>query len=142
MVVNRKPSGRTMSMAAGLALGGCISLVITLILSAVGAKLMDSQVIPEHGAGYLSLGILLLASILGAAVAYRKIRRQRLVVCMASGGIYYGILISMTALFFGGQYQGMGVTALVVLAGAGTTALVGMGQGRGHRGYPVRKARG
>lgn len=142
MVVNGKPSGRTMSMAAGLALGGCISLAITLILSAVGAKLMDSQVIPEDGAGYLALGILLLASVMGAAVAYRKIRRQRLVVCMASGGIYYGILISITALFFGGQYRGMGVTALVVLAGAGTTALVGMGQGRGHRGYPARKVRG
>jgi hypothetical protein len=43
---------------------------------------------------------------------------------MASGAGYYLTLLAMTALFFGGQYQGMGVTLGLVLAGAGTATLL------------------
>ena len=35
--------------------------------------------------------------------------------CLAAGGGYYLCLLAITALFFGGQYQGVGVTALMVL---------------------------
>lgn len=133
MVVNRKVTGKALSMPAGLALGAAISLGITISLAILTAKLVDGGTISEEGIGYAALGILLLSSLAGAASAVQKIKRQRLLVCFASGLIYYALLLSMTALFFGGQYSGMGVTALVVLGGSGVVVLMEMGQGSGRK---------
>lgn len=131
MTTARKPTGRTKSMPAGLALGALTAMSITLALSAIGAKLMDMEKIRETGIGYMAMGILLLSAFFGAWVAVRKIRRQKLAVCGLSSLIYYGILLSMTALLFGGQYRGMGVTALMVGCGGGLAALAVNRQGRG-----------
>ncbi len=133
MVANQKVSGRASSLPAGLALGGILSLLLTIILAVVTAKLVDVGSLPENNVGYAALLILLLASALGSAVAVGKIKRRRLLVCLASGAVYYGELLAMTALFFGGRYTGMGVTALVVSGGMGLVCLAGMRQGRGQR---------
>ena len=132
MVVNRKVTGTAMSMPAGLALGSLASLAITVLGAVFFANLILKERIPPDGIGYCSLVILLVSSATGAAVAAGRIKHRRLYVCGLSALLYYGILLSMTALFFGGRYRGMGVTALVVLAGAGAVALVGTQQGRGH----------
>lgn len=128
MVVNRKVTGKAMSMPGGLALGGLVSIGITVAGAILSANLVLKEVIPADSIGYCSLVILLLSSMLGAAVAVNRIRHRRLYVCALSAVIYYGTLLGATALFFGGRYQGMGVTALVVLAGAGAVALVGTKQ--------------
>lgn len=136
MVANRKVSGTASSMPAGLALGGCMALAVTLIGSVIAGYMISEERIPESGIGYCAMGILLAASALSAAVAVKKVKRRRIYVCALSGVIYYGILLSMTALFFGGQYQGMGVTGLVILAGCGFVALLGL---RGEKGPKYRK---
>jgi dolichol kinase len=47
-------------------------------------------------------------------------------VCLISGMIYFCVLLSITALCFGGQYQGIGVTGLVVLCGSCCAGLMGL----------------
>lgn len=131
MVLNQKPTGRALSMPGGLLVGAVWSLGITLVLAAVIAKLVDSEVMPESSIGYCVMGLLTAASLIGSLAAFRKIKRQRVLVCLISGGIYYGILLAMTALFFGGQFTGMGVTALMILIGSGAAALAGLREGRG-----------
>lgn len=142
MVRNQKVTGKTMSMPAGLALGGAVSLGITILGAVIAGKLLDGEVIPQSAIGYAAMAILLLASLAGALTACGKIKRQRLVVCLASGGIYYALLLSMTALFFGGQYNGMGVTALMVLAGCGLSILMeSRSEGKGRRKRKIRAHR-
>ena len=131
MTIDRKVTGKASSMPIGLLVGACVSMAFTLVLAILAAKLIHSEVLQENAIGYSTMVILLLSAMAGAAVAYRKIKRQKLVVCAASGLIYYGILLSMTALFFGGQYEGMGVTALMVLCGSMLLALHGPQKGRG-----------
>lgn len=126
-----KTTGRTMSMPEGLAVGGGISLGITLAGTALLAILVDKQIMEMERVGYGILVMLLLGAFLGAMAAYSKIRRRRMLVCLASGAVYMGLLLAITALFFGGQYTGVGTTALVILAGSVTAALLGLGQGRG-----------
>ena len=133
MVANKKVTGRASSMPVGLAVGGGLSLILTILLAIITAKLIDMGTMREERVGYAALGILLLSSGLGAAVAAAKIKRRRLVVCAAAGAVYYGLLLGMTALFFGGQYSGMGVTALAIAGGTGTVCIVGMRPGRGRR---------
>lgn len=132
MVVDRKVTGTAASMPAGLALGLCASLAVTIVGSILAANLVLKEMLPENGIGYCSMVILLVSSVLGAVVSVNRIKHRRLYVCTLSGAVYYASLLAVTALFFGGQYQGMGVTALMVLAGCGVVALVGVkGEKRG-----------
>lgn len=133
MANNRKLSGTTSGIPAGLGIGALLSLVCTLAGSAILAKLIDQEIVAEDAIGYGVIVILLISSFLGTIAAYGRIRRQRAMVCALSGAVYYLTLLAITALFFGGQYTGMGVTALVVLAGSGCAILLGMGKGRGGR---------
>ena len=139
MVANRKVTGKAASMPGGLALGGALSMALTILLSVLTAKLVDTGALAEDAVGYAALVILLLSSVVGAAVAAARIKRQRLIVCLASGAVYYGLLLSLTALFFGGQYTGMGVTALAVAGGSGAVSLAGMGEGRRSRKHPLSR---
>ncbi len=130
MVVNRKPSGTASSMPLGLAMGVGLSLAITVGCSLLFGKLIQMGTLPENSLGYCAMAILFLSAVGGTVLANAKIKHRQLLVSGLCAGIYYVCLLAMTALFFGGQYQGMGVTALMVLAGAGVPLLL-KGQGRG-----------
>lgn len=125
MTLNGKVTGRAMTMPAGIAVGCGAAMLVTAAGSALVAKLISDEVLVDTAIGYGAMFIVLLASALGAAVSAAKVKRRRLQVCLLSGIVYYGMLLGMTAMFFGGQYQGMGVTALLVLAGTGTVILLG-----------------
>lgn len=131
MVVNRKVTGKAASMPAGLALGGAVSLGLTLILAAVIAKLVSAEKLPEENIGYGVMALLFVSSAVGAIVANNRIKRQKLLVSAIAGVVYLGILLSITALFFGGQYEAVGVTALLVMGGSLVTALLGWNGNRG-----------
>lgn len=69
--------------------------------------------------------LLIVSSFAGAMISFGRIKRQRMLVCIVSGVIYFAILMSITALFFGGQYSAVGTTALLVLAGSGSRRTAG-----------------
>lgn len=134
----KKPTGRASSMGVGLAMGGLCGLAITLLGSGIIAKLIDANVFSESSIGYGIMVILLLAAFLGSLLAYGKIGRQRLLVCMTTGLIQFLLLLSMTALFFGGQYSGVGVTALLILCGSALAAFLGLRENRGGKTRKIR----
>lgn len=126
MVANRKVTGTAVSMPMGLLIGTAVSLGLTLTGAAVLAKLIETEAVAEIGIGYGTMLILLLASMTGSLMAYAKIKRQRMLVCALNGLIYFLVLLSMTAIFFGGQYAGIPVTALVILAGSVSAGFMGL----------------
>ena len=142
MVANKKITGRATSLPAGLAIGAVCSLAATLVLTAILAKLVEAETLPVEKVGYGIMVLLIVSSFAGAMISFGRIKRQRMLVCIVSGVIYFAILMSITALFFGGQYSAVGTTALLVLAGSGApesivsdealrSALLGLRQGRG-----------
>lgn len=140
MVVNQKINGRAMSMPGGVLLGGFVSLVCTIAGAALTALLIDREILGEEMMGYGCMLILMGASLLGSLFAWRKVKHQRMVVCLMTGLIYLLMLLALTALFFGGQYEAVGVTALMILSGSGTAVLMGMSPGKG-KGPARRKIR-
>lgn len=126
MVWNHKPTGKAASIPGGLALGGIISFAITLAGAAALAWLVHRERIAEENVGYGIMIVLLAASFAGAITAHKKIKRRRALICMMSGGTYLLTLLAMTALFFGGQYSGVGETALMVFCGAALGILPGL----------------
>ena len=132
MVRNKKVTGTAASIPVGLCIGTAAALVVTLVGALVAAWLIETEKIGEEAIGYCSMVILMAASMLGAFTAQALIKHQRLIICAAAGACYYLTLLAMTALFFGGQYTGMGVTALVIAGGTAVIILLGLKGNRSH----------
>ena len=133
MVVNRKVSGTVSGIPGGLITGLCAGLLTTTAGCGLTAWLLHAERLSENSIGYMSLLILLLSAFTGASVTWKRIRHRKLFVCMLAGVLYYGTLLCITGLFFGGQFQGMGVTAAAVLAGTLLAAIPGRSGRRKHR---------
>ena len=123
-------------------MGALFSVGATLVLTAVLAKLVEGETIPQEKIGYGIMVILVLSAFTGSMAAFGRIKRQRLLVCGLSGAIYFAVLMSMTALFFGGQYSAVGTTALLILLGSAAAALLGLKQGRGVKRKKIKVNRG
>ncbi len=106
------------------------SIGITLLGTAVLTFLIAGEKLPLEGSHGGILGILLLAAIAGAWVAVKGSGEKPLLMALISGGLYYLMLLCCTAMFFDGQYQGLGVTALAVLGGSMTAVLLTMRKGQ------------
>lgn len=130
MVRSRKPTGRSLSIPAGLAIGTCISLCITLILSVFLANLVSTERVEWEKIGYGIMAILFITSIIGAKSSCMMIKRQKLLICIVSGVLYWLGLLLITALFFGGQYSGVGVTGIIIVCGC---VIVCIGELKGKR---------
>ncbi|MBQ3541868.1 MAG: TIGR04086 family membrane protein [Oscillospiraceae bacterium] len=122
----KMPTGRSSGVSVGILIGVLVCVGVTLIATVILAWLITAEKMGESAVGYGAMVALLLSAILGSWTASAKIGRLRTQVCLITGGIYYLVLLSITALFFGGQYQGMGVAAILVIAGSGVTALLGI----------------
>lgn len=130
MANHQKVTGRASSIPAGLAAGASVSMAITGALTLWMALLLEKEAISWDTAGYGIMIMILLSAFFGALTACGRIRHQRLLVCLMSGGLYFAILLSITALFFGGQYQAVGVTALLIAGGCFCPVFLAPGQGR------------
>lgn len=117
-------NGKASSTAAGLAWGGVTSLISTVVLTAVLAWLIVGEKLQHSRMGYGIMAILTVSAFLGAKTASAKIQRRRLLVCAGAGAVYFGMLLAVTALFFGGQYSGVRETCLMILCGCALAFLL------------------
>ena len=117
-------NGATIGIPAGLGIGIMAALVITLMGAAFVAYLIASEKAGEGTIGYMSMVIMAAATATGSWIAASLVKRRRLQMCMMIGGCYYLLLLSMTAMFFGGKYEGMGIAALVIVATCAVVAFI------------------
>ena len=109
----------------GLLVGVLVSLGIMLLSVGLLAFMISKGSLQESSIGYAVLAILLLSSALGASMAVGITEKKRLFTGIVTTLAYGLCLLACTALFFGGEYQGVGVTLLVLLAGGILPALIG-----------------
>ena len=130
MRIKKKVTGVAMAMPAGLAIATLISFIITLAGSAAVSHMVSTEKLGAESIGYAAMVILAVAAAMGAWSASSLIRKMRLQVCMLAGASYYAVLLAMTALFFGGRYQGMFTTAVIVLLCCGLVAVTPTNNGK------------
>lgn len=119
----KRATGTAVPMAIGMISGVGLGLITTILLSGLVAYLVLTEKLQETSVGYCAAIILASSVGLGCLIATVLIKRMLMQVCIGVGGSYYGMLLVITALFFGGNYRGMGVTASVVF---GTALAVGL----------------
>ena len=120
----RRKSGTAKSLPVGFALGFCCSLAVTLCASAITAYFIHTEKMDQTQIGYASIITLILAAAAGSMITKQAIKTKPLLACGGTALLYYIGLLGVTALFFGGQYQGMGTTAICILIGASITAIL------------------
>ena len=129
MGIHPKATGRSSSLGSGIAAGVAAALALTLLLGALLALFISREVVRQESLGYGVMVILFLAAALGSRLAYGKVRHQRPLVFLLTAVSYLVSLTAITALFFGGQFEGIFPTAMLIIGGSGTAFLL-PGQGR------------
>lgn len=133
MTSNYKLTGKALSMPAGLAIGTGISLGLTMLASALLAKLINTERIEWEQVGYGIMVMLLSASMIGTKTACAVVKRRKMMICAVEGALFWLSLLLITALFFGGQYSGVMTTGIVILAANFIVCILELGKGRGVR---------
>lgn len=128
-----KNRGRAIPLPMGAALGALYGFIWTWMAAAFLSWMIHKEWIEMESVGYGSMIILLTASMLAGLTGYRKVKSRRFLSCLSGGVVYLILLLAMTALFFGGQYSGTGVTALLVLGGSAASVFISMESERGSR---------
>lgn len=129
MVANQKVTGRAMTIPGGVGIAAITSIVTTLLMSGILAWLVLTERVGESVVGYGAMVILLVSSFFGAMIAAGMIKHRKMMVCLLSGAAYFLCLLACTALFLGGQYQGVGISALLILVGSAGAALTDLRKG-------------
>lgn len=127
MKLKDKTTGKTVGMPIGITVGVFMSVAITLACAVFYAWLIGMEKLSMDSIRYIAGVTILLSTSFGSWIAVVKIKRMRTQVCLITGAVYYLVLLSITAAFFDGQYQGIGIGAILVLVGSGLTALLGLG---------------
>lgn len=117
-------TGRAMSFSAGVLAGTGSAIGILFLMIALTAKLVSGEAIREENMGYGIMAALLLSSFIGSFTACGAVKRRKLAVCASVCAAFTGTLLAITALFFGGQYEGIGVTLLLAAGGSASAALL------------------
>ena len=123
MPITANRTGITVSIMKGISIAVAISLIITIIFSIIIASYLHFERITWHEAGYWIIGMLYLSAFAGGKCAYAVIKRQRIALSLMTGFLFWGTLLCITALFFGGNLEAVWETAGIIAAGCGTSAM-------------------
>lgn len=124
MMINNKDRGlSTRRMVVGIAV--CFLSVIVSIT--VVAGLASSGTIKEDRMDHWVALAHFISSILGSSAVIGKIRENRFVISLLVGVVYIAVLLSITALFFNGEYKSVLVTMFVVISGCFAATIVNNG---------------
>lgn len=123
MVSTRKTNAATIPVALGFGL--LLSIGVTLALAACSAYLIFAETITEGSMNFCSMITLGVSAAAGAWLAAAKVKSKRMQICLLLGLCYYLLLLSMTALFLGGEYASLASSALAVFLGCGSVAIIG-----------------
>lgn len=125
-----KRTGKANSIPGGLAIAAFVSMILTFVLSAAIAFSINIEKITWIQAGYWIMVMLFLSSFVGGKCAFASVKRQRIAISIMSGVLYWGLLLCITALFFGGNFSAVWQTAGIIGAGSGTAALISVPYGK------------
>ena len=115
----------TKRTAGAIAIGTSAALLATLAGCALCAWLVSAEMIPETAMGYCAPIVLLISSFTGGKVAIGRTQDMRLVMGGAVAVCYVLAMLAVTALFFNGMYQRVGITMLVAMGGGAVAAILG-----------------
>ena len=114
----------------GALVGIAAGLGATILCIAACSWLICAEIIDETCIGYCIIATVLLSSFVSAWVTIKRTKNNNLIMCMITGSGYYAALLTITILFYEGQFTGMMETAMLVLCGSLCVFLCGFRENR------------
>lgn len=112
------------SILYAVCIGVLISVTVMLIGVIVTSLLVANETVSSNTTSYWVMGISLVSSMIGSAVAIGIAKRQLAIVGISTSMAFMLILISLTAIFYGGQYSGVPATLLLILCGGISSVII------------------
>ncbi len=123
----KKKQHKNRGIPAALACGLAVGILVTVLSIGLIAFLISGEHLQESMTGYASILTLVLASAVGAWVSSKLAGERILLIAAVSSIVYFIALLCCTAMFFGGQYQGIWQTLLAVLGAGLSVGLLRIG---------------
>lgn len=121
----KRSTGSAASVVKAVLRGVLVSTSWAVIMAAILAVLLSREVIRMESVGYWAMGIHVTGAMLGAIASVGRIPDRKGVVMGLSAAGYFGVLLAVNWLCFGGQGRGLGTTMLLVLLGTAAAFLAG-----------------
>jgi len=123
MAAKRKLSGAGISVPALIGIGVIVSIAVMLIGALVLAYLVMNVTVGIESIGIGAVLIVFLSSAAGCWLVSKLAKQKKPLVSGLTALAFYLVLLSITTVFFDGAFAQMGITALLVLLGAGVSLL-------------------
>jgi len=117
--VNKGSKGLPQRLLAGIT-GSTFATIISI---GIFSGMVSKGIIPEESVGYCAVAVLLFSIMVGSGIAISK-STKRMRISLYMGVIYCVLLLATTAVLFGAEYQGIGVTIFIVVIGCVLTVIV------------------
>lgn len=114
-MIKKGMSKREKPLALVLTGGIAVSLFVMLACSALLAKLISMEIIGEENTVICTGVTLLLSAAAGTGTATSGQKENKIYIGLANGSMYSAILLLITAVALGGQYQGVLVSVILIL---------------------------
>ena len=116
------------TMAVGIIISTLVCCIITLLSSALAAWLISNEKLQESSFGLATSIIHFISALVGTFCVNMIIKKNMIPISLLLCGCYLAVLFSCTALFWDGQYSGIGRTLIAVMLGSSCSifALLGV----------------
>lgn len=114
----KNKNGFACSIPAGLAIGTLYAIIWTILMTMGISYAIICKWMPEDNIGYCAMLILFTASFIGAITSIKKIKHQKMMAAIATGIIFWGVLLGITGICFGGHYAAIPESASMILIGS------------------------
>ena len=108
-------------------LGTGVAMVTVVTVTAVAAGMMAKGIVGMEWMGYWAAGILVVSGLLGGLTAQLGGGTAMDAVLAGAGELV--VLMGLNGLLWGGQMEGVAVTALALTGGSGAAVLLRLGRG-------------
>ena len=106
---------KAVRLPISIAVDTAVGMIGALSGAAVLATMIINGKIGENSMRYGCLAVLAVSAVLGSLIAALTASERKIIAATAVGASMFAVLISCTALFFGGQYSGIAVTLLLTV---------------------------
>lgn len=122
----KKSIHKTASLPLSIAFGVLTGMIVTFLGALLMTYLTNTESMQLQTMTTLSAITQLVAAAVGVFVSTMLVRERQLITGMVTAAAYFLILLAGTAMFFGGEYDNVGVGALVIMAAGSMVVLLRM----------------
>lgn len=136
----KRTAGKTSSIPLSLAIGAGAGILVMLMTAALGALAVAQEWINEDAITIVSIVITVLASAVAAITSASLAGKRKLQLSLLSGVVLIVILLACNAMFFDGQYSGVGRSVIAIFATCAAASILAIREGRTGKKHAGKRA--